>query len=47
MGWQTPPPVSRRLRYAVFTLILLFVAFFLVVTYFAVAGLLPPDAVQG
>lgn len=39
MGWQQPQPVGRRFRYAVFFLILLFVAFFVVVTYFALASL--------
>lgn len=47
MGWQTPPPVSRRFRYTVLTLILVFVAVLLVVAIFAFGGLWPPDAIQG
>jgi hypothetical protein len=37
MQWQPPAPVSRKYRYTVLTVILVFVAFLVVVGLFAVA----------
>ena len=47
MHWQQPAPVSRKYRYTVLTLILVFVAFVVVVAIIGFAGLWPQDAISG
>jgi hypothetical protein len=47
MEWQPPAPVSRKYRYTVLTLILVFVAFLAVVAIWAFSGLFPADAIRG